>query len=95
VGTAALVSATTTRSPTLRPVTWTVWEPIAPVVTCLRLTTPPARTDTTDLPPVVAPANAETGTTVAFLTVVSTMPTDADDPVASEALVVGTLTTTG
>lgn len=95
VGTSALVSAMTTRSPTSIPVTCTVWEPIAPMVTCLRVTTPPASTEIADLPPVVAPSSAETGTTTAFFTVFRTIPTEADEPVARDAVVVGTLITTG
>ncbi len=65
------------------------------MVTCLRVTTPPASTEIADLPPVVAPSRAETGTTVAFVTIGSTMATDADEPEASDAVVVGTLITTG
>lgn len=95
VGTAALVSARTTRSPTFNPLTWTVWDPIAPTVTCLLVTTPPASTETVDRAPAVAPSRAETGTTIAFLTVFNTMPTEADDPEARDALVMATLTTTG
>jgi hypothetical protein len=95
VGTSALVFASTTRSPTVKPVTCTVWDPIAPIITCLRETVPPASTDTTERPPVVAPLRAETGTTTAFFTVFSTMPTEADEPEGSDAVVDATLITTG
>jgi len=94
-GRAALTSASTTRSPTARPVsTWAKPPPTAPTVTARVVVPLPVRTCTCPVPD-CTPARAETGTRTASGAWPTVMATDATDPLAIDRGGVGTTIVAG